>query len=91
MYVAAKEVLKFRFLMKTCGTRGPWGRDEKVGLKKWVGLPIKKTCGNSTRENNNKKKNKKRKGISVVYGFSNVFPVKWINCLIIFSSFIYLY
>jgi len=37
------------------------------------------------------KKNKKRKGINVVYGFSNVFSVKWINCLIIFSSFIYLY
>ena len=77
--MAAKEVLKFRFLMKSCGTRGPWGRDEKEGLK--VGLPIKKTCGNSTRE----KKNKKRKGINVVYGFSNVFSVKWINCLIIFS------
>jgi len=47
--------------MKTCGTRGPWGRDEKVGLK--VGLPIKKTCGNSTRENNKKKKTRKEKGL----------------------------
>ena len=54
MYVAAKEVLKFRFLMKSCGTWGPWGRDEKLGLK--VGLPIKKTRGNSTRE---KKKQEK--------------------------------
>jgi hypothetical protein len=60
MYVAAKEVLKFRLLMKTCGTRGPWGRDEKVGLK--VGLPIKKTCGNSTREKK-KKKTRKEKGL----------------------------
>jgi hypothetical protein len=41
-----------------------------------------KKCGNCTREG---KKYKKRKGINVV------FSVKWINCLIIFSSFIYLY
>jgi hypothetical protein len=34
MYLAAKEVLKSRFLMKTCG---PWRRDEKGSLK--VGLP----------------------------------------------------
>ena len=52
--MAAKEVLKFRFLMKTCGTREPWGRDEKAGLK--VGLPIKKTCGNSTRGNKKRKR-----------------------------------
>jgi len=87
MYVAAKEVLKFRFLMKTCGTRGPWGRDEKVGLK--VGLAHKEDVWEFHQRK--KKKNKKRKGINVVYGFSNVFSVKWINCLIIFISFIYLY
>jgi hypothetical protein len=53
MYVAAKEVLKFRFLMKTCGTWGPWRLDEKVGLA------IKKTCGNCAREGK-KKQEKKR-------------------------------
>jgi hypothetical protein len=61
MYVAAKEVLKFRFLMKTCGTRGPWGRDEKVAASfRKRGLPIKKTCGNSTREEKKKKQEKKK-------------------------------
>jgi len=95
MYVAATEVLKSRFLMKTCG---PWRRDEKVGLPPLEkgGLPnlkrrafgVKETCGNCTRE---EKKNKKRKGIYVVYGFSHVFSIKWIDYLIIFGSFIYLY
>jgi len=35
-----------------------------------------------------KKKNKEKKRDNVVYGFSNVSSIKWINCLIIF---IYLY
>ena len=41
--MAAKEILKFKFFMKTCGTRGTWGCDEKEGLK--MELPVKKTCG----------------------------------------------
>jgi hypothetical protein len=68
MYVAATEVLKSRFLMKTCG---PWRRDEKVGLPPLEkrGLPnlkrrafgVKETCGNCTREE--KKKTRKEKGL----------------------------
>jgi len=54
----------------------------KKGFKS--GLPIKKTCGNCS----NVYGLRKEKGINVVYGFSNVSSIKWINCLIIF---IYLY
>jgi hypothetical protein len=38
-----------------------------------------------------RKKTEKGKGIYVVYGFSHVFSIKWIDSLIIFVSFIYLY
>jgi len=77
--------------LKTCGTRGPWRRDEKVGLPPLEkgGLPhlkrgafgVKETCGNCTREEE-EEKNKKRKGIYVVYGFSHVFSIKWIDSLL---------
>jgi len=58
MYVAAKEVLKFRFLMKMCGTRGPWRRDEKVGLK--VGLAHKEDVREFHQRKKKKKQEKKR-------------------------------
>ena len=68
MCVAATEVLKSRFLMKTCG---PWRRDEKVGLPPLEkrGLPnlkrgafgVKETCGKCTREEGKKKKKQEKK------------------------------